>query len=730
MPFSTKRKWRISYLTLLTAVFLLSCISVVALWNAVGLRKAIERSTQSYLDDVSQQTAQLVDTRLNGTNKDLRLIADSTVRLDRGEWPSFLRRKALIADFKDIGIVELDGTVSFLDGTQASFADVPAFTFACRGEASAFLEDDHIFYLTPLMEGRKVVGVLAGVKTQELMQELISNESFDGQGSTSILDSKGEMLVSPVQRAFSHLIQESDYQKEEPWARQMLADLAAGEAGSITMPTRSGREIMIDYRPLSISGWFAATAVPKDILSAETAAYTTRTFYVIVGLVSIFFALMLAIVFMQMRYRAKLEAAAFQDSLTGGRSAVRFRMEAEELLRYSPPGSYALVSLNLKNFKLFNEEEGSRQGDELLCSVYEFLSGKAAPPYEIVARSSADHFFMLLKVSQPEYLRSRLIDMAKELETLGSPLWPMYVEQGVYIVEEQSIDLITCQDRANLARVSVREPHRSTCVFYDSQVRKKQQEEAYAVSRLEEAFQKEELVAYLQPKITLSDESIGGAEVLARWDHPQKGIIGPGAFIDLCEENDLISRLDLYMFERACRWQAKRREKGLHPVPASVNLSRQHLKEPDFLEDYVRLLEQYQLPANWFELEITESTLFTSPEVAQVRQIIERIHEIGFTCSMDDFGSGYSALGLLQELPLDCLKLDRQFFFGEFASPRTQAVITTVIELSQKLGMETVAEGVEREDQVRFLKKTGCDKVQGYYFSKPLSVEEFDKRYP
>lgn len=162
-------------------------------------------------------------------------------------------------------------------------------------------------------------------------------------------------------------------------------------------------------------------------------------------------------------------------------------------------------------------------------------------------------------------------------------------------------------------------------------------------------------------------------------------------------------------------------------VPVSVNVSRQHFRDPEFLSEYKRILETWKVPPEWIELEITESIMFSGSEFQYVRDFIQTLHKIGFTCSLDDFGSGYSSLSLLKDLPIDCLKLDRQFIISRFEEQSTRTVIEMIMDLARKLGIMTVAEGVELEEQVSFLREAGCDLIQGFYFSRPLPVEEFER---
>lgn len=232
-----------------------------------------------------------------------------------------------------------------------------------------------------------------------------------------------------------------------------------------------------------------------------------------------------------------------------------------------------------------------------------------------------------------------------------------------------------------------------------------------------------EFVVYFQPKVELKTNKIAGAEALVRWQDPKKGLIPPDEFIPIFEKNGFITKLDIYVFEEVCKTIRKWLNEGINPIPVSVNLSRMHLQNPNFLKKYKEIQEKYEVPADLLEIELTETLVFENFE--QLKKVIDDIHQMGFSCSIDDFGSGYSSLNLLKEIPVDILKLDR-IFFSKKNDKRGNSVIESIISLAKKLNMTTISEGVETISQVEFLRKADCDLVQGYVYSKPLAKDDFE----
>lgn len=210
-----------------------------------------------------------------------------------------------------------------------------------------------------------------------------------------------------------------------------------------------------------------------------------------------------------------------------------------------------------------------------------------------------------------------------------------------------------------------------------------------------------------------------------RWLDPERGLIPPKDFIPLFEKNMFIVKLDLYVFERVCALLRKWIDHGENPVPVSVNMSRAHLSDRDFLKRYEEIRKRYGVPADLLETELTETLVFGNPDV--LMQVIDAFHKCGYRCSMDDFGSGYSSLNMLKDIPIDTIKLDQVFFQTNHGNTqRARDIVGGVLSLAKTLGIHSVAEGIEEADEVVFLKEHGCDEIQGYYYSKPLCVEDFE----
>ena len=240
---------------------------------------------------------------------------------------------------------------------------------------------------------------------------------------------------------------------------------------------------------------------------------------------------------------------------------------------------------------------------------------------------------------------------------------------------------------------------------------------------MEEALEKRQFQMYLQPKYSISTEEMVGAEALVRWVHPERGIISPMEFIPLFEKNGFVIKMDQYIWEEACRVIREWIDKGIKPVPISVNVSRKHLKDQSFIDILNALIVKYQIPKQYLEIEITETI-----EEGEINKSVALLKENGYTLLMDDFGSGYSSLNMLKDTKFDVIKIDRGFLQDFIGSDRGQKIVEHTIKMTKSIGLDMVAEGVETKEQAVFLQNCGCDTAQGFYYAKPMTLEDFNKK--
>ncbi|WP_281085568.1 EAL domain-containing protein [Eubacterium ruminantium] len=418
------------------------------------------------------------------------------------------------------------------------------------------------------------------------------------------------------------------------------------------------------------------------------------------------------------RYRAD------HDSLTGLYNDSALKRKIEERLRENPDTEYYIVTSNIKEFKIINDVFGRTSGDALLKQCAEILS-KISVKDEIFGRIGADKFGLLVRkelFDEELFLKSSK-DMVKIPENED---YPLIIQIGVYEVVDRNMPVSAMFDRAYMAMSSIKDDVNIRIAYYENEMREDLVWEQKILGELEDAIKEKHLLPYLQPQVDV-DGKIEGAEVLVRWRHPQEGLRMPGKFINVLEKNGKIVNLDMYIWEEACIILKSWKERGFDNMYLSVNISPKDFYYVDLYEVFMKLIEKYELDAKNLRLEITESVVMN--DIEQKLLVINKLRSAGFLIEMDDFGSGYSSLNLLKDLPVDILKLDMVFLKETRNPERAKIILQEIINMARKLIIPVISEGVETEEQVSFLSDMGCGMFQGYYFAKPISLEEFEEKY-
>lgn len=415
-----------------------------------------------------------------------------------------------------------------------------------------------------------------------------------------------------------------------------------------------------------------------------------------------------------------------RDDVTGGKNKKEFERIAKDLLKGD--GKYVLVYANIDRFKLINENYGNGVGDKILHQIHDIIDEELRWD-EVSGRIMADNFGILMRYHSLPKLDQRLYRISKQLASLeddNGTSFGIILYFGVCVIDEgDETEVSTLLEHANLARKKISPSHLVPMGVYDKKDSELLARDKELEMKMHKALERGDFVPYLQPKYELEGETIAGAEALARWIDEEEGMIYPNEFIPLFEVNGFIVELDLYMFEEVCKMVERWHREGRRIVPISVNLSRGHFEIPNFFDYYEYILKKYDLPPKSIEIELTESLFYNDMEL--LSDLVDRIHSVGMTCSIDDFGSGYSSLNMLKDVRVDALKLDRVFFAGEDKEERGKEVVQSVIRLAQALELHTVSEGVEERAQVEFLRDMNCDMIQGYVFAKPMPVPKFEE---
>jgi diguanylate cyclase (GGDEF)-like protein len=408
-----------------------------------------------------------------------------------------------------------------------------------------------------------------------------------------------------------------------------------------------------------------------------------------------------------------------RDELTTLYTRQAFLRKAEEIRSQNMHKKFCVMAFDFDNFKSSNTLYGEEKCNEFLAYTGKRLKG--VMPKGIAGRFGGDQYVLFFAFEGDSINVDRLKDLTSSI-LASAPIPHQVVKTGVNAPIDNNQSMVVCCDRTFLAIREIKGIYGKNLAFYEKKMQMQLLDEQHIIETMEQSLQNEEFKVFYQPKHETITGKIVGAEALVRWEHSECGFMSPNQFIPIFEKNGFISKLDAYMLEHVCQDLGRWEKEGIPVVPVSVNISRHDFMEAGYIDSLIKLVDDYHIDHSLIHMEVTESLYSENTDF--IIDQVKKIQELGFMIEMDDFGSGYSSLGLLSSFPLNILKLDITFVRNLKAN---EIVIENIIKMAHRMGLLTVAEGAETNEQVATLKTLGCDFIQGYYYSKPLPVNDFEK---
>lgn len=413
------------------------------------------------------------------------------------------------------------------------------------------------------------------------------------------------------------------------------------------------------------------------------------------------------------------------DKMTGLLSSEQFCSDMKKILCDDTEKSYAMIMLDVEKFKSINELYGVEFGDEIIQFIAFSLKNIFNNSDQLTARFTSDFFGIFTYYNDEDELKEIIDIINSKISTYKYV--KLKIAYGIYKVHDKSVQPRLICDYANIAKSTIKGNHAKYYAFYDEKIKNKILEVRCIEDSMESALKNGQFSMYLQPKYNIQTTGIIGAEALVRWNDPNKGLIMPDKFIPLFEKNGFIIKLDEYIWEQACITIRKWIDMGKKPIPISVNVSRLNVANSDLINILDNLVQKYDIDKKYLELEITETVYFDDQN--RLIQTLSDLKKAGYTLLMDDFGAGFSSLNMLKNMPFDIIKIDRNFLNETMITDKGKKIIFHTISLSNDIGMNIVAEGVETKEQADYLLKCGCNVAQGYYYSKPVTINAFENLF-
>lgn len=719
------------------ALLVLVLILVTLSGFNLQIRKSIEETSLNSLEEVLYQQEYNFEEKLKGELSAVNHIGKMYPDFsgDISEIVAYMNYIIEDSNFNTMVVVGVDGIGVSNLGNVIDVSDRLYFQETVSNNRSTISDpivsrvtnDDVVIALSsPINRNDELVGVIiCTLKTASLDQ--LFGTSFDGAGYAYVTTKNGDIIAKTTN---SYTITKEDNLFDD-WGKAIFSSEKSLDELKIDLENQNpgysvydvqGKNRYVYYDALDTKDWYIFSIVPKEVI-LENAYNVTNWVLLLTVIITIGFGLFfIALAIIQSRNIKKLYKVAFIDELTNISNFKKFMMDAPRIIKAHKHNEYIIIKFDIDRFKLFNDVFGMKKGNELLQTIALAWKEMCDNSIEMVARINADEFIILKKFTSFEKTEEERIQFEEKVNDSMKTNYEIKFNYGRYLIESKEVDFQDIYEKVNFAHRNAKENKDTNLCDFDNKIMQMKLREKEIENKMNYALKSEQFKVYLQPKYRLSDEKIIGAEALVRWQENDIDVVYPGSFIPLFERNGFVTKIDMYMFEKVCSLIHNWLKQGLSPVPISVNFSRLHLSNECFVKELIEITERYNVPPSLVEIELTETDMIQNEDI--LLGFLNQIHEVGFKLSMDDFGAGYSSLGLLKNIPVDTIKIDRSFFINEDDPKRMRVVLKNVIMMAKELDIETVAEGVETLENVTLLKEIGCDIVQGFYYERPIPADK------
>ena len=747
------KKKDIAINTLVAAIFVLVLVGVITLFHLMTTQI---KSSEKITSEVAQQLSYNLHNRIIGDLQVLEMIASSigynSNNFKPNDLNAYLKTGGRQASFKAFSFIRLDGmayTAVRDEGLKplTNMSKMPCFKVAKTG-ATCFdrvqevptggFESFRNVYAVPIYNKSKQVGVLSAIVRADVFKNILDVNTFNQTAFSHIIPDNGDYVL----RSDNDIVEDTVNLFEQKIkflntnttsVKNLIKDCKSG----VYWAFLGGQFWLFAFTPVAFNNWQLVLFVPGKVLALSLIESIFFTIGIMLAINCLLFLILRRIDSIQKKNDEEMLKLAFVDEVTSGPNKAKFYIEAQKIIQnISPSHQYALVLMDITKFKVINEIYGFEMANNILKDLYNIIK-KNLPEGTLLARSFAANYLFVLEYKEESDINCTVDKIHQDIEEyntktmqqlistqnnkVAAKLVPLF---GVYLISDVTVPINIMCDRVSLAKRTISEDINKYVSYYDDNLRKQLLSEKNIEDEMHNALATGQFVMYLQPKYDMKTITVVGSEALVRWIHPTKGFIAPNEFIPLFEKNGFVLNVDRYIWEQACKAIRSWIDRGYTPVPISVNVSRLHLSNEFFIDDLKELIKKYQIPPSMLELELTETASFE--DFDKFLEIVNELKKQGFSIAMDDFGSGYSSLNMLRQIPCDILKLDRGFINDSTTTERGKIVVQHILSMAKNLSLKTVSEGIETEEQAQFLTDSGCDIAQGFLYAKPMSLDDFE----
>ncbi|MDO4187803.1 MAG: GGDEF domain-containing phosphodiesterase [Lachnospiraceae bacterium] len=714
--------------------------------NTKRYRNVVDDFIMAQTERESEGISSAFDKRCTAISYGARTVSKVDEAYYREDLSPILTSLTAACEFEHVVFVDMNNKTYFEDGTVSADYDFSQFIDACDvGTQYMVLGNEE-----GILSSKSGFVIVAPVRYMENMRGyLIAFETYDNIVSISelrkeikhdeiLLDEKGDVLCRIMSdnsveipkrdvNFFDEAQSVMDAEEFNAFTTEYTECINARVPGKTLRKLGEGNTLLIYYPIKGTDGWAVMDCYPESVIIAITRSAEIEAIAIFVVIVIIMILAAIQIIKFLSGERRKITELEYLDGLTGVFNRNAFVNRAAEILKENKNLPYTMICFDVVNFRIINETYGHERSDVIIQE----LANACADAFghnEAYGRLTADVFVALTlddgeEGERIEYLEQHVIAKAREVYINH----PIKIKRGRYEVTDVKESIDRMIDKANIARKYVNTNGTELSCRYSEELLENARKADEIESQMEEALLNGEFKPYLQGKFNMVENQVSGAEALVRWIKPDGKIVPPGDFIPLFESNGFVEKIDFYMLEEICKYLRRMIDENREVYRVSVNQSRYLLNDPEYVNKVKEILLRYQIPVGLIELELTETVFFHEKD--RMIQMMNELKKMNVNLSIDDFGSGYSSFNILKDVPFDVLKIDREFLTDSVHTEKGKIILEKIVNMAHGLGMSVICEGVENEEQIELLKSINCHYAQGFYYARPIPMQEFMDKY-
>lgn len=715
-------------------IILFSVIGLISLYlYNKKLEEFIKEESKITLQTASSQNIFNLNNIIEEKQKVLKYLAQVIKENNNFDIEYNIEKLKIYAEFNnfyEIGIIDKQGICYTTLGEIFDVSEYIYFENAIKGIGGIYNsyrssngEAVNVFTESVYLNNEVEIILVATYKSNEF-SSMINIPSFDNNGESFVLDSKGNLVTNPSYNEDS--IKEellNEYNEKETIASKIYTNIKSSKENFIEF-NYLGKEYLAYYETTGINDWSLISYVPKDYVYRNLSKINIMILITTIVIYLIITILLIILFNSYIKYQKKISSIIFIDDLTKEKNLECLNLEFENMNNKDKKDK-SLIVMDIDKFKIINIMYGSKVGDELLKYISKVL--KEILPNEQMFKGDADLFVIIVNSTSKEEIRNKIIRLENRIreDFEKKIIVPMELSFGICSFDKFE-DLHSIYNNALIAKNEIKGNLNENIGFFTEESKNKIIENRKIEDSFMNSIKNNEFEVWYQPKFNMKTNELYGAEALVRWRKEDGTIISPAKFIPIFENSGQIIDLDEFIIETVFKNIKEMRELGLNIKPVSINLSRVNIYNMEILEKIKELSEKYKIRGSDISFEVTESALIENNK--SINKLIRKLHKLGFKVDMDDYGVGTSTLNSLFASDFDTLKLDKSFI-DYIGNEKMDTIIKSTIRMATELNMKIIAEGVETKEQVEFLINNNCNIAQGYYFSKPLSKENYFKLY-